>query len=489
MIWFLGYGLWVVGLIGLLFHGGMGQCSLTACITNQGLSCVNPNLTQSSLMNITTCCPIVDQLSQCPQFSDNNCIMGDRLVNDTRVQILSSQRICSSSDNVTARVGELFPGEGIYFPPSLIAPFRCTTQLAWCKSVYSFTGACQARRRRTACFETQVKNCTDQGLKDVYPNGLIGNLTEATERLCTNATAKPTPSATPTTSPLPSSAPSPSSGATGSPSPTPTPTLSTNTSACEKALMYCGSSSFEGLSVTGAVDCNLATQYRDCVLLAGGNECSQSSPLAYEATLNIAESREREGCADSVCLSENVKVELASGELISIQNLHVGDRVRVSATGYSDVYFFSHRRVDALYPFYRIYFGEEGHAIEISGDHLMYINGQRIAARFVKAGDFVPIFGDDGFESTSRVEKVELVQARGLYHPHTLHGDIIVSGARISTFATYLSPHVSTALLFPERLAYALGTSMFGSFLEGHHPAWAQDLLRWMRRNHLASSK
>ncbi|OSX78134.1 hypothetical protein BU14_0120s0017 [Porphyra umbilicalis] len=74
------------------------------------------------------------------------------------------------------------------------------------------------------------------------------------------------------------------------------------------------------------------------------------------------------------------------------------------------------------------------------------------------------------------VVAVERVTARGLVHPHTLAGDIVVDGVRASGLTTAVPLAVSAALLAPASAAWAVARrNVTRGMLEVHTP-WVERL-------------
>jgi desert hedgehog len=138
-----------------------------------------------------------------------------------------------------------------------------------------------------------------------------------------------------------------------------------------------------------------------------------------------------------------------------MDQLAVGDRVKVAVDSFSDVFMFTHRLADVLTSFV-VLRTESGHSISTTHGHYLYINGALTPAASVKLGDLVTMGTG---EQTRVIHVSESVQA-GLYNPQTLHGDIVVNGLLASTYTTAVAPSVGHAWLAPLRLMYsAFGVS------------------------------
>ncbi|CAN8075879.1 unnamed protein product [Agarophyton chilense] len=155
------------------------------------------------------------------------------------------------------------------------------------------------------------------------------------------------------------------------------------------------------------------------------------------------------------CFPASSTVLLEDGSHVQLRSLAIGHRVQVRKGLFSHVFFFSHRvqQEHILHDFVRIG-TQHGHSLTLSEGHYLYVDGQMRAARVVSVGDRLQT-ADARWTS---VVSVERVKQRGLYAPHTLHGDIVVDGIRVSTYTTAIHPDVAHfVLLTPLRLLYRLG--------------------------------
>lgn len=187
----------------------------------------------------------------------------------------------------------------------------------------------------------------------------------------------------------------------------------------------------------------------------------------------------REGDEDE-CFAGSGIVELASGEAVRMDALAVGDVVRVSGGAVSPVIAFSHRKPDALTVYVRLVTAST--ALDVTPGHYVYVDGRLVAAGAVAVGDRLEVVSRSG--GAPRLETVTRVAARvapeGIYAPHTLSGDIVVSGVRASTYTTAVQPAVAHALLAPVRAAFAAsGMDVLGGMLDGGARG---GVLRFVRR-------
>ncbi|KAA8492381.1 Desert hedgehog protein [Porphyridium purpureum] len=193
---------------------------------------------------------------------------------------------------------------------------------------------------------------------------------------------------------------------------------------------------------------------------------------------------------DPVCFPAHATVELASGERIRMDQVQVGDLVRVSPSEFSPVVLWGHREKHAVFgEFVALHVSESYEGIfssrlVLAHSHLLYVNGELRPAGSVRIGD-VTLNATTG--TAMRVVRVEHhVRAAGLFHPHTAHGDVAVDGIIVSCYSHMLLPAMlQHALLLIQRVVHRAfldlighrGASVLGSLLESGAPSWARPLL------------
>lgn len=136
-----------------------------------------------------------------------------------------------------------------------------------------------------------------------------------------------------------------------------------------------------------------------------------------------------------------------------MDKLQVGDTVRVKGDTFSEVFMFSHADPTAKSRFVRLT-TENGKILALSPTHFLYLDGELRPAKEARPGHAV-YDAVDG--NTTRVSSIEMISSRGLYNPHTMHGDIAVNGIVTSTWTQAVSPQVARALLTPVRALYRRG--------------------------------
>jgi len=166
-----------------------------------------------------------------------------------------------------------------------------------------------------------------------------------------------------------------------------------------------------------------------------------------------------------------------------MDELQVGDRVRVGANTFSDVYFFGHKLQSSagqLFDFVQIVLAN-GKSIVLSHSHMVLVNGVKMqAAGLVRIGDQLL---DVSNKVLVDVVATQNVRKPGLFNPHTLQGDIVVNGIQASSYTNVVNPKLAHMLLAPERVLYRfqLGFMWLGSSFDGVTPMYASLLLKWFK--------
>lgn len=173
-------------------------------------------------------------------------------------------------------------------------------------------------------------------------------------------------------------------------------------------------------------------------------------------------------CTASTCFPATATVELANGKTKSMDQVVVGDNVRVGPKEFSEVYFFSTEMAETTSKFTKIM--ADGVELMLSAGHYLYVNGELATAGSVKGGDVIVLANG----SKASVSEVSEAWGPGLYNPHTLNGDIIVNGVKTSTYTEAVHPRLAHALLSPLRTMYSAGVT-FGKHFSGATkglPSW-----------------
>lgn len=160
----------------------------------------------------------------------------------------------------------------------------------------------------------------------------------------------------------------------------------------------------------------------------------------------------------SVCFPASATVELEDGSIKRMDEIELGDRVKVGANEFSPVFMFTHKTRAVDYSFVHLTIAS-GASLSLTKGHYLYVNGQLAAAKTVLVGDSLKT--ESG---SSTVSSVSTVSGTGLYNPQTVKGDIIVDGVVASTYTTTVEVKAAHSLLFPVRAFFGLTgmtTSLF----------------------------
>jgi subtilisin-like proprotein convertase family protein len=141
------------------------------------------------------------------------------------------------------------------------------------------------------------------------------------------------------------------------------------------------------------------------------------------------------------CFSNLNTVDIRGFGQVSIELLQVGDYIRTDRNKYSRVYSFAHRDQSVEIEYIQIHLADLETPLEVSPDHLVYIEGKSSRASQAKIGDNMDRF---------QVINIEYVRRRGAYAPLTESGSIVVSGIRASNYVgllDHLSPRTHNVLM------------------------------------------
>jgi len=160
--------------------------------------------------------------------------------------------------------------------------------------------------------------------------------------------------------------------------------------------------------------------------------------------------------------------------------LAIGTRIQVPSkvahvSEYSEVYLFGHRQPDE-YAEYVIISLANDKALAVSPNHYVYVNsGKELKlASAVKIGDLMLL---DTVQAVS-VVGIERRIEKGVFNPHTLQGDLLVDGVKVSSYTSVIPPMMGHILLTPMRVAYRLWHwNMIGSRLETELSSWMYRIL------------
>lgn len=169
---------------------------------------------------------------------------------------------------------------------------------------------------------------------------------------------------------------------------------------------------------------------------------------------------------ESVCFPADSQVEMESGLFQRMDELSIGDRIRVGPSEYSEIFMFTHKVLDGVQRGFRNIVVEAGDSITATAGHYIVVNDGFQTARSVKVGDLLTLASG----KQSPVTAVESIQKNGLYNPQTQDGRIIVDGIIASTYTTAVHPAAAHGMLAPLRFLYQLGLLRhFDLFHDGYY--------------------
>lgn len=160
------------------------------------------------------------------------------------------------------------------------------------------------------------------------------------------------------------------------------------------------------------------------------------------------------------CFPETSIVTLEDGSKKEMRELEINDRVKIAKDQYSSVFAFTHRSRTGFYEFLQLE-TEQGHKLQLTPGHHIYINGRNLPAKEARIGDV--LINSEG-ESVV-VSSIKVMENVGLYNPQTLQGNIIVDGILASTYTESIDSCAAHSLLAPVRSVYR-ATGLMASILK-----------------------
>lgn len=192
------------------------------------------------------------------------------------------------------------------------------------------------------------------------------------------------------------------------------------------------------------------------VATGGDDQASTSTAVSQENRSDAASvNANTGGGGGSVCFPADEKIRLSDGTAIYIEEVRAGDEVMVNEAGDSSrIFAFTHKITHGMYEFMRI-LAEDDMQIVLSAKHYIYINSnnQAAPAESVSVGDVLRTM--DGPKRVLSIERG--VRKRGLLAPHSIHGDIVVSGIVASCYTQLLPRDAAHAALAPIRTLVRFG--------------------------------
>lgn len=214
----------------------------------------------------------------------------------------------------------------------------------------------------------------------------------------------------------------------------------------------------------------------------GKYNLKSNSPLSKV----VNSSEEKEKSSDKSCFPQSATVELDNGRFVEMKDLSIGDRVRVSSTEFSEIFFFSHRDPDATSDDFvdiATCDGVIGRVVDdescetrtgcnvdaprtcstcatrmrrltvTRGHYVIHCSGHLVSAGSLHTGDMVRVANIDERMSGKCATVIRVSRSDdnsgGLYNPHTLSGTIVVNGIVASCYTQAVHPTLARILLTP----------------------------------------
>jgi hypothetical protein len=184
-----------------------------------------------------------------------------------------------------------------------------------------------------------------------------------------------------------------------------------------------------------AVDVSVPQLYRREAGNWNANHLLTGVPARYRANMGDCEANFLGAPAPSplFCVSGTMTVELANNSVVLMEELRVGDMVKVGEGAYETVYGFGHR--EETLGDYLEFKTSDGKVLVISDQHLVFTKEKvAVPASLLTIGTVL--------ETGSKVESVERVKRSGAYAPFTPSGIMYVNGIKISSYIS-LQPNAA----------------------------------------------
>lgn len=170
---------------------------------------------------------------------------------------------------------------------------------------------------------------------------------------------------------------------------------------------------------------------------AGAGNCCTCIGAACDQTEDPTPAPTVEGTTASglfICFSGSSLVEVENVGKVKMEDLAIGDSVRVSNGKFEPIYSFGHKSSSSTAEYLRITTEGSAAALEISPDHMVAMEGGRhVPASLVKEGDKLLTVTDE----LAAVTSIKNVVRKGAFAPFTASGNIVVNGIVASNYVAY----------------------------------------------------
>ncbi|CAN8071917.1 unnamed protein product, partial [Agarophyton chilense] len=216
----------------------------------------------------------------------------------------------------------------------------------------------------------------------------------------------------------------------------------------------------------------------------------QADADAAQDAGDASDASDADDADDDLCFPAHAVVNTLQRGPVRMHHLRVGDLVEVASTAsastasastaspspkrYSAVFTFSHRvPAPSLFPF--VHLRTANGSLELSAAHYVHTAVGTFPARAVRVDDLLQLAD----HSLAAVLDVRHVWRHGLYNPHTVLGELVVDGFRVSSYTTSVSPVLANALLAPVRVVFTvLRVDMTRGLLSHARARWVWTLVR-----------
>lgn len=158
------------------------------------------------------------------------------------------------------------------------------------------------------------------------------------------------------------------------------------------------------------------TRYAGLTPLAAATKASYVAQKRY--TLNVP------------CFSEIATVHVMDKGVTAMKDLKIGDKVMNANGDFEAVYSFGHYSPEIEAEFVQIHATGLESALEISKEHMLFVDGAAVPASAVSVGDKVSLVGG----AVAEVKKIQTVVRHGAYAPFTASGTIAVNNVAASVY-------------------------------------------------------
>jgi hypothetical protein len=209
------------------------------------------------------------------------------------------------------------------------------------------------------------------------------------------------------------------------PSPT---TLADNTYTPFTRLVYIEISTtyLTFIKIAAWVKFGLTTSVGDSLTILGG-----LTPISAATKANVIQRL----TLKVPCFPGHSTVEVLEKGVIALRDLKIGDRVKDREGKFSQVYSFGHYEPEAATEYIQIRVSGLQKPLEISAEHMLFVDDAAVPASSVSVGDWVSLVASKGVgNGVARILQIKKVVRQGAYAPFTTSGTIAVNKVACSSY-------------------------------------------------------